>query len=171
MPLGRGSGRNEAEMRASPAQRLSAKIPGAPFPVQGVCWRSSKCQTGEAIHKAMSTATSTTSTNTKAKGRKATQPVPKKLLHQHRTCAYVQIRRSTFISESKGPLHTEERPKTTLECDSKTAGFLTLPVLSGSLIQLGPGQTPLDTRRCDQSPKCLGWWGSCPPLAAFSTAS
>ena len=55
--------------------------------VQGVRWRSSKCPTGEAIHKAMSTATSTTSTNTKAKGRKATQPVPKKLLHQHRTGA------------------------------------------------------------------------------------
>ena len=90
MLLGGGSGRNEAGMRASPARRSSAKIPGAPCPVQGVRWRSSKCQTGEAIHKAMSTATSTTSTtstNTKAKGRKATQPVPKKLLHQHRTGA------------------------------------------------------------------------------------
>ena len=84
MLLGGGSGRNEAGMRASPARRSSAKIPGAPCPVQGVRWRSSKCPTGEAIHKAMSTATST---NTKAKGRKATQPVPKKLLHQHRTGA------------------------------------------------------------------------------------
>ena len=58
MLLGGGSGRNEAGMRASPARRSSAKIPGAPCPVQGVRWRSSKCQTGEAIHKAMSTATS-----------------------------------------------------------------------------------------------------------------
>ena len=57
MLLDRGSGRNEAGMRASPAPRSSAKIPGAPCPVRGVCWRSSKCQTGEAIHKAMSTAT------------------------------------------------------------------------------------------------------------------
>ena len=87
MLLGSGSGRIEAGMRASSAPRSSAKIPGTPFPVQEVCWRSSKCQTGEAIHKAMSTATSTTSTNTKAKGRKTTQPVPKKLLHQHRTGA------------------------------------------------------------------------------------
>ena len=87
MLLGGGSGRNEAGMRASPAGRSSAKIPGAPCPVQGVRWRSSKGQTGEAIHKAMSTATSTTSTHTKAKGRKTTQPVPKKLLHQHRTGA------------------------------------------------------------------------------------
>ena len=79
--LGRGSGRNDAEIRASPAGRWFAKIPGAPCPVQGVCWRSSKCQTGEAIHNAMSTTTSTTSTTMKAKERKATQPVPKKLLH------------------------------------------------------------------------------------------
>ena len=85
--LGRGSGRNEAGIRASPAGRSSAKFPGAPFPVQGACWRSAKCQTGEAIHDAMSTTTGTTSTDTKAKGRKASQPVPKKPLHQQCTGA------------------------------------------------------------------------------------
>ena len=77
--LGRGSGRNEAGMRASPAARSSAKILGSPCPVQGVSYGSSKCQTGVAIHKARSTTASATSTNTKAKGRKASQPVPKKL--------------------------------------------------------------------------------------------
>lgn len=80
--LGRGSGRNEAGICASPAGRSSAEFPGAPFPVQGACWRSAKCQTGEAIHDAMSTTTGTTSTDTKAKGRKASQLVPKKPLHQ-----------------------------------------------------------------------------------------
>ena len=77
--LGRGSGRNEAGMRASPAARSSAKILGSPCPVQGVSYGSSKCQTGVAIHKARSTTASATSTDTKAKGRKASQPVPKKL--------------------------------------------------------------------------------------------
>lgn len=83
----------------------------------------------------------------------------------------MEICRATFISESKGPPRTEERPEPTLDCDSKTTGLPTLPVLCGSLIQLGPGQTPLDARRCGRPPKCLGRWGSCPPLAAFSTAS
>ena len=83
MLLGRGSGRNEAGIRGSPTGRSSAKFPGAPFPVQGACWRSAKCQTGDAIHNAVST----TSTDTKATGRKASQPVPKKPLHQQCTGA------------------------------------------------------------------------------------
>ena len=87
MLLGRGSGRNEAGIPASPAGRSSAKFPGAPFPVQGACWRSAKCQTGDEIHNAVNTTTGTTSTDTKAKGRKASQPVPKKPLHQQCTGA------------------------------------------------------------------------------------
>ena len=72
--LGKGtSGRNDAGICSSVVEHSCASLPGAPFPVQGVSWRTSKCQTGEAIHRATSTTTSTTSTNTKAKGRKATQ--------------------------------------------------------------------------------------------------
>ena len=37
-----------------------------------------------------------------------------------------------FLSESKGPPHTEERPKPALDCESKTTGHLTLPILSVS---------------------------------------
>lgn len=73
--LGRGSGRNEAGMRASPAPRSSAKIPGAPCPVRGVCRRSSKCQQRRSDPQG------------REHRHQATQPVPKKLLHQHRTGA------------------------------------------------------------------------------------
>lgn len=78
-----------------------------------------------------------------------------------------------FICECKGPPRTEERPKPALDCDSKTTGHLTLPMLSVShcLLQLGPGQTPLDAMRRGRPPKCLGRWGNCPLLAAFPTAS
>ena len=37
-----------------------------------------------------------------------------------------------FICECKGPPRTEERPKPALDCDSKTTGHLTLPMLSVS---------------------------------------
>ena len=40
----------------------------------------------------------------------------------------------TFISESKSPPHTEERPKPALDCESKTNGHPTLPILSVSCI-------------------------------------
>ena len=73
--LGRGSGRNEAGMRASPAPRSSAEIPGAPCPVRGVCRRSSKCQQRRSDPQG------------REHRHQATQPVPKKLLHQHRTGA------------------------------------------------------------------------------------
>ena len=85
--LGRVSSRIELGIRGSPTGRSSAKFPGAPFPVQGACWRSAKCQTGDAIHNAVSTTTGTTSTDTKATGRKASQLVPKKPLHQQCTGA------------------------------------------------------------------------------------
>lgn len=39
----------------------------------------------------MSTTTRSTASTTKAKGRKATQRVPKKLLHHHGTGAYVEM--------------------------------------------------------------------------------
>lgn len=72
--LGKGtSGSNDAGICSSVVGTSCASLPGAPFLVQGVSWRTSECQTGEAIHRATSTTTSTTSTNTKAKGRKATQ--------------------------------------------------------------------------------------------------
>ena len=87
MLLGRVSSRIELGIRGSPTGRSSAKFPGAPFPVQGACWRSAKCQTGDAIHNAVSTTTGTTSTDMKATGRKASQPVPKKPLHQQCTGA------------------------------------------------------------------------------------
>ena len=38
----------------------------------------------------------------------------------------------TFLSESKSPPHTEERPNPALDCESKTNGHLTLPILTVS---------------------------------------
>ena len=86
MLLGKGtSDRNDVGMCSSLARCSCVELPGAPFPVQGECCRTSKCQTGEAIHCAPSTTTSTTGSNTKTEGSKATQRVPKKSLHQHGT--------------------------------------------------------------------------------------
>ena len=51
--LGKGtSGRNDAGICSSAVGRSCASLPGAPFPVQGVSWRTSKCHAGEAIHRA-----------------------------------------------------------------------------------------------------------------------
>ena len=88
MLLGKGtSGRNDAGICLSLVGCLCSELPGALFPVQAECCRTSKGQTGDVIHCAPSTTTSTTGTNTKAMGRKATQRVPKKRLHQHGTGA------------------------------------------------------------------------------------
>ena len=51
----------------------------------------------------------------------------------------MEIRRAAFISESKGPPRTEERPEPTLDWDSKTTGPPTLPVLPGSQLCLPAG--------------------------------
>ena len=40
--------------------------------------------------------------------------------------------KQTFLSESKSPPHTEERPKPALDCESKTNGHPTLPILTVS---------------------------------------
>ena len=77
-----------------------------------------------------------------------------------------------FLSESKGPPHTEERPKPALDCESKTNGHPTLPILSVSfVVQLGPGQTQLEAMSHGRPLKCLRRWGNCPLLADFPPAS
>ena len=55
-----------------------------------------------------------------------------------------------FICESKGPPRTEERPKPTLDCDSKTTGHLTLPMLSVSQLSR-PAWPRTNAAGCDET--------------------
>ena len=78
-----------------------------------------------------------------------------------------------LLSESKGPPRTEERPKPALDCESKTTGHPTLPILPVSqLSRPAWPRTKAGGRHETRPPlKCLGRWGNWPLLAAFPPAS